>query len=281
MHMPKDPSMRSVVLGAWLRELRDASGLTTGQVADAVGGSQSQISRQETARITASPEDVAALCDLYGATPDATAVLMDLARNQHRRGWWTTSTGPWGRDPYLILEDLASDIRLWQAQVVPGLLQTPAYARAVIRAANAALPDDDIEDLVKDRMARKPLLERPNAPGLDVIIDEAVFRRGLADPQVMLPQLRSLLDVPDTVSLRVLPYSVVWHSGTDGALTILTFSEGLSLKAQTESAAGPVYIESATALAKCEDIWKSLDAQAMSREDSRAWIADLLEEHSP
>lgn len=279
MPMPKDPSMRSVVLGAWLRELREASGLTTQEVADAVGGSQSQVSRQETARITASEDDVAALCDLYGATPDATAVLMDLARNQHRRGWWPTA-GLWGRDPYVVLEDLASRIRLWQAQVVPGLLQTPAYARAVISAANASLPAEDVEELVKHRMARKPLLERRNAPSLDAIIDEAVFRRGLADPHVMLPQLRSLLDAPDTVSLRVLPYSVPWHSGTNGSLTILTFSEGLSPKPQAESAGGSVYIESAAALAYCEDIWKGLDAQAMSREDSRAWIADLLEEHS-
>lgn len=277
--MPKDPSMRSVVLGAWLRELREASGLTTQQVADAVGGSQSQVSRQETARITASSEDVAALCDLYGATPDATAVLMDLARNQHRRGWWPTA-GLWGRDPYLILEDLARHIRLWQAQVIPGLLQTPAYARAVIGAANASLPTEDVEELVKDRMARKPLLERPKAPHLDAIIDEAVFHRGLADRSVMLPQLRSLLDLPETVSLRVLPYAVAWHSGTSGSLTILTFSEGLSSKPQAESAGGSVYIESAGALAHCEEIWEGLDTQAMSRDDSRAWIARLLEEHS-
>lgn len=279
MHMPKDPSMRSVVLGAWLRELREAADLTTQQVADAVGGSQSQVSRQETARIAASEEDVAALCDLYGATSAATALLMDLARNQHRRGWWPTA-GLWGRDPYLILEDLAQRIHIWQAQVIPGLLQTAAYARAVIRAANASLPADEVEELVKDRMARKPLLERPNAPHLDAIVDESAFRRGLADPQVMLPQLRALLDIPETVSLRVLPYSPAWHPATSGSLTILTFSEGLSPKLQAESAGGSVYIESASALAHCEEIWEGLNAQAMSRDDSRAWIAHLLEEQS-
>lgn len=276
--MPQDPSMRSIVLGAWLRELRDAAKLTTSQVADAVGGSQSQISRQETARITATADDVAALLDLYGATSEARAVLMDLVRSQHRRGWWADAA-VWGRDPYLVLEEIARRIRTWQPQVVPGLLQTPAYAHAVIQAGNESLPSSEIEDLVKARMARKPLLERATPPQLDAIVDESVFRRGLSDLAVMLPQLRTLLDLPGHVSLRVLPLATAWHSGTDGSLTVLEFGEGLSPKPRIESAGGALYIESARGVAHCEHVWQALDAAALSREDSRAWLVDLLEEH--
>lgn len=276
--MPQDPSMRSVVLGAWLRELREAQHLTTGQVADAVGGSQSQISRQETARITATPEDVAGLLDLYGAASEARAVLMDLARTQHRRGWWA-DTAVWGRDPYLVLEEIALHIRQWQQQVIPGLLQTPGYARAVIEAANATLPPADVEDLVKARMARRPLLERGDPPRFDSIIDESVFRRGLSDPGVMLPQIRALLDLPEHVSVRVLPESVSWHAGMDGSLTILDFSVGLSPKPRAESAGGAVYIESARGVAHCQDVWRALDEKALPREQSRAWLVDLMEEH--
>ena len=67
-------------------------------------------------------------------------------------------------------------------------------------------------------MARKPLLERADAPRFDAIVDEAVFRRGVTDPQIMVPQMRALIDLPEHVSLRVLPYSASWHAGTDGLL---------------------------------------------------------------
>ena len=107
-----------------------------------------------------------------------------------------------------------------------------------------------------------------------------MFRRGVTDPQIMVPQLRALIDLPEHVSLRVLPYSASWHAGTDGSLTILAFSAGLSPKPRTEGAGGAVYVESTQAAAHCEEIWEGLDSKAMPREDSQAWISDLLKEHS-
>lgn len=281
MPMPKAPTARSAALASWLRELRTTrTTMSTTDVAEELGPgwNQSKVSRIETARIGLSREDLDQLLDLYGTPSDARALLVQLHQDAERRGWWTEYGDIWGDNPYLALEDLASVILEWQAQNIPGLLQTPAYAHAVIDAANPNADQAQVETLVRARLARKPLLERANPPTMHAIIDEAVFRRGMADPAVMVPQVRALLDMPEHISVRVLPFSARWHAGTDSSMTILSFGPGLLDKPYIEGVGGALYIESATGIARCREVWTALDASALSRDETRAWMSALLEE---
>lgn len=281
MPMPKAPTARSAALASWLRELRTTgTDLSTTAVAEELGPgwSQSKVSRIETAQSGVTRDDLAQLLDLYGASSAARALLEKLHAELERRGWWTEYGDIWGDNPYLVLEDLAVRILEWQAQNLPGLLQTAAYSRAVITAANPNATQQQIETMVRARLGRKPLLDRENAPMLDAIIDEAVFRRGMADPDVMVPQVRALLDTPRHVSVRVLPFSASWHAGTDSSMTILSFGPGLLDKPYIEGVGGALYIESATGIARCQEVWTALDTSALSPEESREWLSALLEE---
>lgn len=278
MPSPQDPTARSIALASWLRELRGGTGLTTTEVGNAVGWNQSKVSRVETGISGIGLADLEKLLDLYGTDSGARALLMQLARDADRRGWWTTYGDIWGDNPYLALEDMAVTIREWQAQVVPGLLQTPGYAHAVIAAANANADPALIEQMVRARLARKPVLERANAPRICAIIDEAAFRRGMVDPRIMVPQVRALLDTPDHVQVRVLPYTVGWHAGMDSSMVILSFGPGLMDKPYVAGAGGALYIESTNGIAHCQEVWSALDGSALSRKESRAWLSALLKE---
>jgi transcriptional regulator with XRE-family HTH domain len=220
-----------MLVGAQLRQLREAVGITREQAGYAIRASHSKISRLELGRTGFKPRDVADLLTLYGVT-DTTerSSLLSLAEQANSPGWWRPYgdlVPPWF-EAYLGLEQAAAVIRGYEVQFVPGLLQTPDYARAVIMLGHTHESKADIDRRVALRMERQEILRRPDAPSLWAVIDEGALRRPLGGAATMrrqLEYLRAVTELPN-VTVQLLPFSVGGHSAAGGPITLLRFPEG-------------------------------------------------------
>src|SRR5258708_14265429 len=182
------PMALRIAVGAHLRRLREASGITPAQAGDAIRATHSKISRLERGRRGAKQRDVADLLTLYGVTDEAEREeLLALARQASTPGWWQEYRDilPRWVEMYVGLEKAASIIRTYEVQFVHGLLQTEDYARAVILIANAHAPADEIERRVSVRMKRQQLLTQPGAPEVWTVLDEAALRRLPGGPELI------------------------------------------------------------------------------------------------
>jgi transcriptional regulator with XRE-family HTH domain len=223
------PTAARLLVGAQLRRLREAANLTCEEVARAIHGSGSKVSRLETGRTGFKPADLAVLLSLYGVSEDESATLLALARQANMPGWWHYfgDAVPGWFAPYLGLEGAASVIRTHEIQFVPGLLQTRDYARAVIAQGYDDPSADQVERRVAMRMRRQDLLRRENPPRLWAVIDEAALRRPIGGRAVMREQLRHLIWLSRLphVSVQILPFSAGLVAAA-GAMTMLRFPEG-------------------------------------------------------
>src|SRR5215472_2088286 len=224
------PTVLRIALGAQLRKLREANGLTTVQAAGAIRATHSKISRIERGRSSARQRDVADLLTLYGVTDEAERErLLALTREASVPGWWQQYSDilPKWFELYIGLEKAASIIRSYEVQFVHGLMQTEDYARAVILIANAHAPAGEIDRRVSVRMKRQQLLTEPGAPELWAVLDEAALRRPPDGPKVMRAQLEHLLQLTDlpNVTLQIVPFNVGPHAAAGGPFTILRFPE--------------------------------------------------------
>jgi transcriptional regulator with XRE-family HTH domain len=227
------PTVLRIALGTQLRRLREVSGLTTAQAADAIRATPSKISRLENGRTSARQRDIADLLTFYGVTDRAEQEqMLALTRRSAIPGWWQPYNDvlPRWLEFYIGLEEAASVIRSYEVQFVHGLLQTEDYARAVISIAQTGAPAEDIERRVSFRMRRQQLLMRPRAPQLWAVVDEAALRRSPDGPKVMRGQLEHLLELTTlpNVTVQVIPFHSGAHAAAGGPFTILRFP-GLDL----------------------------------------------------
>jgi transcriptional regulator with XRE-family HTH domain len=193
------PTALRIALGSQLRRLREAHGITCEAAGRVIRASASKISRLEHGRVSMKQRDLADLLTLYGVTGEAErADGLRLAREAARPGWWHQYGGilPGWFEFYIGLESAASRIRTYEMQFVPGLLQTPEYARAVIRGGHPAAPPEEIARRVSLRMKRQQILSRPDGPKLWAVVDETALRRRLGAPGVMEAQLGRLVQHP-------------------------------------------------------------------------------------
>ncbi len=219
------PTVPRMVLGARLRQLREARGITGADAGTRIRASHSKISRLEMGRTGFKARDVADLLALYGVTDEAeTDTLLALARQSNTPGWWHIyyDVVPSWLNVYLGLEQTAVVIRAYELQFVPGLLQTEEYARAVVRLG----PDDTEERIgrrVELRMARQQILHRARPPHLWVVIDEAALRRSMGDSALMRRQLDHLLEISALphVTIQVVPFAAGGHAAIAGPVTVL------------------------------------------------------------
>jgi transcriptional regulator with XRE-family HTH domain len=222
------PTATRMILGAHLRRLRESRGIGRDEAGQAIRASQSKISRLELGRTGFKLRDLADLCTLYGVTDEAErATLTDLARQANSPGWWHeyADVVPAWFEPYLGLEQAAGVIRTFEVQFVPGLLQTPDYARAVIGLGHEHAPDFDRR--VALRMRRQEILRRPRPPHLWAVIDEAALRRLVGGRAVMLAQLKHLIamcELPN-VSIQLMPLGTAGHAAAGGPVTLLRMQE--------------------------------------------------------
>ncbi|OJF11856.1 helix-turn-helix domain-containing protein [Couchioplanes caeruleus] len=222
------PTVRRLQLGARLRSLRLAAGISRERAGYEIRGSESKISRMELGRVAFKERDVTDLLTLYGVTDSGEHQrLVALAREANSPGWWHSYgdvLATWFQN-YLDLEQAAELIRSYEIQFVPGLLQTDAYARAVILLGHATASAEEIDRRADLRMARKRLLARENPPRLWAVIDEAVLKRPIGGRAVLREQVEYLLEMSTYphIRLQVIPFRSGGHAAAGGAFTILRF----------------------------------------------------------
>ena len=224
------PTVLRMLLGAQLRRLREGAGVTREGAGWEIRSSESKISRMELGRVGFKERDVADLLTLYGVTAaDEREALLKLARDANSPGWWHRygDVLPSWFQSYLGLEAAAALIRTYEVQFVPGLLQTPEYARAVILLGHRSAAPDEVDRRVSLRMARQELLRRPDPPQLWAVVDEAALRRPIGGPEVMRGQLAALIEATKSphIRLQVVPFAAGGHAAAGGAFTILRFGD--------------------------------------------------------
>ncbi|RKN15823.1 XRE family transcriptional regulator [Micromonospora musae] len=224
------PTVLRMLLGAQLRRLRESSGVTREGAGWEIRASESKISRMELGRVGFKERDVADLLTLYGVKDDEEReVLLKLARDANSPGWWHRygDVLPGWFQSYLGLEAAAALIRTYEVQFVPGLLQTSAYARAVVLLGHGAATPDEIDRRVGLRMGRQELLRRTNPPQLWAVLDEAALRRPLGGPEVMRGQLDALVEATrlPNIRLQIVPFTAGGHAAAGGAFSILRFGD--------------------------------------------------------
>ena len=223
------PTVRRMLVGAELRRLRTAKGLSREQAAEAIRASEWKIHRLENGQVSFKERDIVDLLRLYGVTDaDEVAAFVVLAREANTPGWWQRYGDvlpQWFRT-YVDLESAASLIRTYEGQLVPGLLQTDDYIRAVVHDASLE-PSEDVGRRVRLRMARQTVLTRERPPRLWAVVDEAALRRPVGGREVMRGQLERLLDASKlpNVTLQVLPFAGGAHPAMVGAFSILRFAD--------------------------------------------------------
>jgi transcriptional regulator with XRE-family HTH domain len=276
----RSPTIRRRRLGAELRRLREAAGVTIDVVADRLGCSTSKVSRIETGHTSATPRDVMDMLAVYGVSSSISDELVEIAREARQKGWWhpysTVLVGA-----YVGLEAAARSIRAYEQQVIPGLLQSEEYANAMIRAARLSDTPQEIDARVHVRMARQSLLIQDDPLDLWVVLDEAVLSRPVGGPDVMRDQLMRLIEASElpNVTLQVLPFAAGAHAGMDGTFSILDFPEAEDpAVVYAENATGGLFLEKAEEIAKYRRIFDSIQATALTPEESRMMIEVLLEE---
>lgn len=285
---PRTPTVNRRQLGAELRRLRQAKGLLVADVAAHLGCSQTRVSRLETGkgRVTAKPDEIVKLCELYGVTDERQVqMLLSMGTDSKQPGWWDAHREvlPSGLEVLLDLETGARAERGWEPNVVHGLLQTPAYARAVLAAHPGNRPGD-IEDLVAVREKRQELLspelgDRPEPLELWAVLDEQVIRRPVGGPDVMREQIQHLVDMAarPNVTLQIVPIAKGAHPGLGGAFSLLEFEETDPV-VYVDAPAGNLYLEKKPDVRRFTAMFDLLKAKALDPDESAALLQNAAEE---
>jgi transcriptional regulator with XRE-family HTH domain len=224
------PTVRRMLVGAQLRRLRNARNISRERAAEAIRASEWKIHRLENGQVSFKERDVVDLLRLYGVSdPGDVAGFVILAREANEPGWWHQYNDllPQWFKTYVDLESAAVLIRSYEAQFVPGLLQTEEYMRAVIRGAHLDESSEGAERRIALRMARQVLLTQARAPRLWAVVDEGALRRPVGGRDVLRAQLERLIEAAElpNVTLQVLPFGAGAHPAMIGAFSILRFPE--------------------------------------------------------
>ena len=273
----RSPTIRRRELGALLRSLRLERGLTVEQVAVRLLCSPSKVSRMETGHRGATARDVRDLCDLYSVnSPDERARMTKLAAEGKQQGWWQSYELDYFAT-FVGFEEAATVIKTYQSTTIPGLLQTPDYARAMCGVLIPAVSAERTEELVEVKQRRQHRLsDEPPLP-LSVILDEAVLHRTVGGPAAMAAQLDRLIEATATqnVTIQIIPYSAGAHAAMDSTFTIMEFAELVPTVVYVEGLVGWIYIERPQDVARYEHVFDRLQDSALSPEDSVEMITKV------
>jgi transcriptional regulator with XRE-family HTH domain len=275
MTVRRSPTVRRRRLGLELRRLREATELTIERVAEILECSDSKISRIETGQVGATARDVRDMLELYGVNGIQRDKLVQIAREGRQKGWWHTYDDTVLR-ALIGFEAEATTIRTYSALLVPGLLQTVDYARAITRAVRPDLSPEEVEGRVKVRTARQVHLMENDPPTHWVILDEAVLRRVVGGREVMDEQVQHLLKAAASpwTTLRVLPFKAREHAGMDGSFVIYGFPEVADPDVvYLENATSDLYLEKAEEVRRYTALFDHLRGAALTPEESVALLA--------
>ena len=276
------PTVSRILLGTQLRRLREASGISREAAGAHIRASHAKISRLELGRVGFKERDIDDLLTLYGVTDAAEREgLLGLVTQANVRGWWSQDSDllPAWFEMYLRLEQEARVIRTYQVQFVPGLLQSPEYAREVILAGHRTEPEHEIDRRVQLRIDRQKMLSEPGAPQFWAVIDEAALSRPFGSPAVMRGQLEHLLEMSlmPNVTIQVLPFRLGSHAAAGGPFTILRFAQpDLPDVVYLEQLNSAVYLEKRSDVEQYLAVIETVSVQAETPVRSRTLLRDLL-----
>ncbi|CAM5643468.1 MULTISPECIES: helix-turn-helix domain-containing protein [Streptomyces] len=279
-----NPTVRRRRLGQELRRLRELKGMTAEEVAERLLVSQSKISRLENGRRSISQRDVRDLCGVY-EVEDHRIVdsLMQMAKDSRQQGWWH-SFGDIPYSVYIGLETDAASLRVYDPQVVPGLLQTRSYAEALIQGALPEATPADIEKRVQVRLRRQERIAAEENPlRLWAVLDEAAVRREVGSKQVMIEQLEYLLEMSQLphVTVQLIPFQMGAHPGVSGQYAILEFPDAAdSSVVYIEGVTSDLYLEKAQDVQKYAVMYEHLRAQALNVDQTREFIAEVVKDYA-
>jgi transcriptional regulator with XRE-family HTH domain len=263
-------------LAAELRRLRDQAKLTIEDVAEKLECSTSKISRMETGHVGVNPRDARELLRLYGVSEDQLDALVQLAKEARKKGWWHAYNEVFN-GAFVGLEAEASSLRAYQALLVPGLLQTEDYMRAVIRAARPDATPAEVDKRVQARLERQRLLTDVEPPQYWAVIDEAVLCRSVGGDAVMHAQLNwlAIRAALPRVTIQVLPFSAGAHSGMEGPFLILGFPEQADPDVvYVDNTTAGFYLEEPAEILRYTLMFDHLRAAALSPDDTVTRIAE-------
>ncbi|MCX5146489.1 helix-turn-helix domain-containing protein [Streptomyces sp. NBC_00320] len=279
-----NPTVSRRRLGSELRRLREISGMTTQQVTERLLISQPKISLLENGRRLIKPRDVRDLCALYGVQDQRRVDhLMQLARESGQQGWWN-SYGDIPHGAYIGLEAEAAAIRLYEPLVIPGLLQTPAYARAVIAGTIPHVTPEQAAAHLQVRLRRQDRLGAPRNPlRLWAVLDESALRRVVGSREVMRKQLDHLihLGARPHITMQVLPHGVGAHPGVSGQFSLLEFADATDASVvYLERLTSDLYLEKRSDVRLYGDLYAHLQAQALSPDSTRHFIDGVMKAYA-
>ncbi|MFZ3554711.1 helix-turn-helix domain-containing protein [Streptomyces sp. BH055] len=278
------PTVLRMILGRRLQDMRLAAGASLEDAAKALRVKTLTIRRLEKAEVALKPLYVEKLLETFGAGRQEIDEFVDLAEQANEPGWWHSyrDAVPSWFTAYVSLETDAKTLRTYEPQYVTGLLQTPNYARAVLRGGLPNGSEEDLERRVALRLRRQGLLEKADAPTLWVVMEEAVLHKEVGSPDVMREQIERLLDVSELphISLDIVPFSAGAHVGACAPFTYFRFEEPeLPDIVYSELLSASVYLDQRA------DVVAHLEAHSRmalltSSDDSRALLNRMRKEYS-
>ncbi|RST05241.1 XRE family transcriptional regulator [Streptomyces sp. WAC05374] len=277
-----NPTALKLILGGKLRELRVSAGLDPADVDARLGFSRSKTSRLELGRHGCKPADAEALLRLYGVEDEElVAEFQRLVAQSRRPDWWRSFSDVLSDffTPLVALEGAAAIIRTYEPFYVPGLLQTPDYARAVIESGPARLLPHDVRRRVELRQERQRQLDLPGAPRLWAVLDESVLMRTVGGPRVMRAQLEHLAGMAERshVTVQVAQLDITASVGVGTGVTYLRFALGdLKDAVYIEHLTDSTFSQKPQTVEQYRDMLDRLGACALTPKESLALLEERL-----
>lgn len=271
-------------LSRLMREARKTAGFKAGDAARAAGISPPTLSKYERAENPWPSSVVYQLCDEYGLPSDDRGKLVELAK-QREPGWWQTNSIPDWFTPYIGAESEATELENYDDALVPGLSQTPDYARSLIEATLSGLTSAQVDERVAIRTRRQQRLQGEDPLRFSTVFNETALHRTIGGPEVMHEQLAHLLDVAERahVDLRVLPFSAGAHPATEGSFVLLRFPDIITGVTSgdavyIEYGTGALFLENEEETAHYTALYRSLQESALDARATTDLIRNVLDE---
>ncbi|GAA2344349.1 helix-turn-helix transcriptional regulator [Streptomyces kunmingensis] len=282
MALRSEPTARQTRLATELRRLRLAAGLTSREAAALLGVGSAQISQIESALTGVSEKRLRLLASHYVCTDEQLISALAAMANDRTRGWWEEYRGllPTSFMDVAELEHHATRRRDVEFLLIPGLLQTDDYARAIFSSRIPAIPAEQLELRVQHRMRRKAILERPTPVPYDAVIHEAALRIRVGDRAAARAQLRRVLEASeaDHISLRVIPFDLDGFGGTWSTMMLADGADSRLDTAVRDAPHGVTFIDCEAQLGVFRALFRKVEAVALEPERSRDFIHALAKE---
>ncbi|MCC2280525.1 helix-turn-helix transcriptional regulator [Streptomyces sp. ET3-23] len=285
-NQPAQPTLRRRRLGDALKKFRKQVGMSSEHASELMGWDRTKLSKIETARAHIKPTDAKELLGIYGMdAPDVIMAIEGLARDAGKKGWWTTygNVVTAGYKDYLYLESDADSVRVSSPNLIPGLLQTGAYAREIITALAITRTPEEVNALAEICKARQAVLTaRDGRPPLNywAVMHEAVLHQTFASqPSLMREQLRHLLDLADlpNVTIQILPTEMAPNPGMLGPFEVVRFPHPWPTVINLENLRGGYFVEGTEDVEVFETAFDRIVAAALPVDQSRETIKKITE----